>query len=203
MSKFKMWPVLAAGFLMLAASSTALANWSSDWRNVWKHVVNYDNDDDEDDRTSSVEGRTYCSVLTQTILRADSSGTPPFDRDGIAIQVIRRTFTFLEGGTTFEGVLDGARVQNNLSVVPGIVSLFDPGASPSPIVGTYVQTGQKLDMNITTIGIQPTWYVSKDGSVIHGTRIDQAVNTNPIGISTLVTRDWTLVENNTCDAEGA
>ena len=151
---------------------------------------------------SSVEGRTYCSVLTQTILRADSSGTPPFDRDGMAIRVIRRTFTFLDGGTNFEGVLDGVRVQNNLNVVPGLVSVFDPGASPSPIEGTYIQNGQKLDMNITTIGMQATWYVSKDGSVIHGTHIDQAVNTSPIGISTLFTREWTLVENDTCDGEG-
>jgi len=151
---------------------------------------------------SSVEGRTYCSVLTQTILRADSSGTPPFDRDGTAVRVIRRTVTFLPGGTNFEGVLDGVRVQNNLLVVPGLVSVFDPSASPSLAEGTYIQNGQKLDMNITTIGLQATWYVSKDGSVIHGTHIDQAVNTNPINISTLITRHWTLVENDTCDGEG-
>ena len=152
---------------------------------------------------SSVDGRTYCSVLTQTILRSDSVAAP--DAEAISIRVIRRTFTFLEGGTNFEGELDGARVQNNLLVGTGAVNLIDTGASPSLILGTYVQTGQKLDMNITTIGIQATWYVSKDGSVIHGTRIDQAVTTQAVTpfLSFLITRDWTLVENDTCDAEGA
>ena len=152
---------------------------------------------------SSVEGRTYCSVLTQTILRSDS-GTAP-NAEAISIRVIRRTFTFLDGGTNFEGVLDGTRVQNNLLVGIGVVNLNDTGASPSPILGTYLQTGQKLDMNITTIGIQAIWYVSKDGSVIHGTRIDQAVTTQGVTpfLSFLITRDWTLVENDTCDAEVA
>ena len=205
MFKFRLWPVLATTImgtsLCLIGYQSAFAQGMSGGAGP---IGELQAQIDALAPNSSVEGRTYCSVLTQTILRSDPNvdlpGPPP-DRDGLAIRVIRRTFTFLDGGTNIEGVLD-SRAHNNLLTTPGRISLVDPGMSPALIEGTYVQTGQKLDLNIATFGYNTTWYVSKDGSVIHGTRIDQAVITNPNNmISVLTTRDWTLVENDTCETE--
>jgi len=69
MFKFKMWPVLATGLLVLSAGSFAVADdddddddddrtsswWSSDWKDVWRHISDNDDDDDEDENEVSVE----------------------------------------------------------------------------------------------------------------------------------------------------
>ena len=144
---------------------------------------------------SSVEGRTYCMVLTQ--LRMLGSDSNPAQAQ-LRHQVVRRTATFSGG------VIDAkseSRVRNIQDDTGAVTHFTFAGMD---VLGTYIQTGNKLDITIPVFGIVATWYVSKDGSVIHGTLIER---TGPFGavpdIFLGLTRNWTLVENDTCDAEGA
>jgi hypothetical protein len=110
-------------------------------------------------------------------------------------RVIRRTFTFNNDGT-YTGLI--VSDVENTQADDGTVTLNT--LTNSDLSGTYTQTGNKLDMMI--LSFSANWYVSKDGSVIHGTRILQL---GPFGgpnmITVGITRNWTLVENDTCDIE--
>ncbi len=51
------------------------------------------------------------------------------------------------------------------------------------------------------LSLTTTWYVSKDGSAINGTLSTLREDVGP-GFDLGVTRNWTLIENDTCEAEG-
>ena len=140
--------------------------------------------------SSSVEGRTYCFVLNRDVMRGQASNST----EVLISRVIRRTFTFNNDGT-FTGLI--VSDVENTQADNGTVTLVTP--ANSDLSGTYTQTGNKLDMNILTFSAN--WYVSKDGSVIHGTRILQLGPFGPDMITVGITRNWTLVENDTCDIE--
>jgi hypothetical protein len=113
--------------------------------------------------------------------------------------VIRRTFTFNDDGT-----YDGLFVSDvrNIQADDGIVTLATP--PNTDLSGTYTQTGNKLDMVFPFASLTANWYVSKDGSVIHGTRISHGVPGLPPVVTVGITRNWTLVETDlldNCDLE--
>ena len=147
--------------------------------------------------TSSVEGRTYCFVLDLQVMKGRAnSGT-----EELQSNVIRRTATF--SGGLFEASHLSNILNNQLddgTVTPDDV---DPIGL---LIGTYTQTGSKVDIVFDT-GLTANWYVSTDGSVIHGSSITHAAF-GPPGLPPVVTvgtvRNWTLVETNpldVCDAE--
>ena len=139
---------------------------------------------------SSVEGRTYCMVLNRDVMRGQASDST----EVLISRVVRRTFTFNNDGT-FTGLIESD--VENTQADDGTVTLVT--LANSDLLGTYTQTGNKLDMNI--LNFPANWYVSKDGSVIHGTRILQLGPLGPNMITVGITRNWTLVENDTCDME--
>jgi len=146
--------------------------------------------------TSDVEGRSYCFTLDLLILRGRANSTA----EELQTNVIRRTASFSEG--MFTGSFVSNVLNNQLD--NGTVTLAQ-GDPIDPLVATYVQSGNKLDVTFTN-GTTANWYVSNDGSVIHGTTIS---NTGPIGPGGIITvgfsRTWTLIEIgplDTCDAEG-
>ena len=145
--------------------------------------------------TSSVEGRSYCFTLNLLILRGRANSAT----EELQTNVIRRTATFSEG------VFTGGFVSNVLNNQSdnGVVTTGQ-GDPIDPLLATYTQTGNKIDVTFPA-GTTANWYVSNDGSVIHGTTIG---NTGPIGPGGVITvgflRTWTLVEMgpfDTCDAE--
>jgi len=143
---------------------------------------------------SSVEGRTYCFVLTQLLMQ----GPPTLSSDRhLQSQVIRRTATFSGG---FFEALFLSRVRNFQDNTGAVTQQSSAG---NTTFGTYTQTGNKLDIVLPGFGISATWYVSNDGSLIYGSLIELSgpfgqANDQFVGI----TRNWTLVENDTCDVEG-
>jgi hypothetical protein len=145
--------------------------------------------------TSDVEGRSYCFTLNLLILRGRANSTT----EELQTNVIRRTATFSEG--MFTGPLVSNVLNNQLD--NGTVTLAQ-GDPIDPLLATYTQSGNKLGVTFTN-GTTANWYVSNDGSVIHGTAIS---NTGPIGPGGVITvgflRTWTLIEKgllDTCDAE--
>jgi len=143
---------------------------------------------------SSVEGRTYCFDLRLLIMRGRGfNGT-----EELQTNVIRRTATF--SGGAFSGSFLSNVLNNQLddgTVIPGLGDPIDP------LVATYTQSGSKVDITFTD-GTSANWYVSKDGSVIHGSRISHG-SFGPAGVVTIgFLRSWTLVETDPldgCDAE--
>ena len=84
---------------------------------------------------SSVEGRTYCSVLTHVrMLGSDSDSTIA----QLRYQVVRRTTTF-SGGVIDSKFLSNVR---NIQDATGAVTNTTPAGID--VLGTYIQTGQKL-----------------------------------------------------------
>ena len=140
---------------------------------------------------SSVEGRTYCFVLNLDVMTGQASDST----EVLISRVIRRKFTFNNDGT-FTGLI--VSDVGNTQADDGTVTLDTP--ANSDVSGTYTQTGNKLDMMI--LDFSANWYVSKDGSVIHGTRIlHLGPFPGPFMRTVGITRNWTLVENDTCDIE--
>jgi hypothetical protein len=142
---------------------------------------------------SSVEGRTYCFNLDLLIMRGRAAnGT-----EELQTNVIRRTAVFSGGlftGSFLSNVLNNQR--DNGAVIPGLGNPIDP------LLATYTQSGNKVDITFTN-GTTANWYVSKDGSVIHGSTISHLPASTPLGLVTFgFLRNWTLVENDTCDMEG-
>ena len=142
---------------------------------------------------SSVEGRTYCFNLDLLIMRGRAgNGT-----EELQTNVIRRTAVF--SGGVFSGSFLSNVLNNQLddgTVIPGL------GVPIDPLLATYTQSGSKVDITFTN-GTTANWYVSKDGSVIHGSTISHSSIPTPRGLVTVgFLRNWTLVENDTCDMEG-
>ena len=143
---------------------------------------------------SSVEGRTYCFDLRLMILKGRAfNGT-----EEIQTNVIRRTATF--SGGVFSGSLLSNVLNTQLddgTVTPGLGDPIDP------LLATYTQSGRKIDITFD-LGTTANWYVSKDGSVIHGSTISHS-SFGPGGVVTAgFLRNWTLVETDPldgCDAE--
>jgi hypothetical protein len=146
--------------------------------------------------TSSVEGRTYCFVLNLQVMRGRANS----ETEELQSNVIRRTATFSDG--MFEASHLSNTLNNQLDDGTVVADDVDPIGL---LVGTYTQTGSKVDISF---GAGPTanWYVSADGSAIHGSSISYAAF--PRGLPPVVTvgtvRNWTLIETNpldVCDAE--
>jgi len=146
--------------------------------------------------TASVEGRTYCSVLDLVILRGLAiNGT-----EVVQNSVIRRRATF-SGGTLSAELLSHVR---NTQSDDGIVTMTDED-SVNPLLATYTQSGTKLDITIpdNLLGQRyETMYVSKDGSLIHGTGLAAVGPIGPAQLTLGFIRNWTFVESDACDAEG-
>lgn len=143
--------------------------------------------------SSDVEGRTYCSMLELTVMRGKS-----FDEtEELQTNIVRRTATF--SGGTFTGAYISNVLNNQTDV--GVVE-NPPGAIIDPLLATYVQTGSKLDVTFAQ-GPAATWYVSKDGSLIHGTKIEHSVFAGGL-VTVGFLRSWTLMETDpldTCNTE--
>ena len=143
---------------------------------------------------SSVEGRTYCFDLGLLIMRGRAFN----DTEELQTNVIRRKATF--SGGVFSGSLLSNVLNNQLDDGTVNAGLGDP---IDPLLATYTQSGSKVDITFTN-GTTANWYVSKDGSVIHGSTISHA-SFGPGGVVTVgFLRNWTLVETDpldVCDAE--
>ena len=143
--------------------------------------------------TVNVEGRTYCSMLQLDIARARSFNAT----EELQTNIIRRKATFSGGA------FSGAYISNvlNNQTDDGVVEHED-GEIIDPLLATYVQTGSKLDITFAA-GPTATWYVSKDGSLIHGTKIEHGTFAG--GLVTIgFVRSWTLIETDPldiCDGE--
>jgi hypothetical protein len=148
--------------------------------------------------TQSVEGRDYCFVLNLQIMRGRALDAS----EELQNNVIRRKVHFA-GGT-----LAGALISNVLNNQLDDGTVLAGTAAPIPnLLATYVQTGSKIDV-IFGNGNTANWYVSKDGSLIHGAMIGHLEFGPPGGLPPVVTvgllRNWTMVEtdpNDVCDAE--
>lgn len=140
---------------------------------------------------ASVEGRTYCFVLDLTMMR----GVGVNQTEHLVTSIIRRTATF-SGGSLSAWLSSHVR---NTQTDNGVVTQTLE-ASPDPLLATYTQTGNRLDVTFAN-GTTANWYVSRDGSVISGTSI---VGLGPFPNSVTVgqTRHWTLIENDLCEGEG-
>ena len=146
----------------------------------------------------SVEGRVYCSVLNLQIMRGRAND----QSEELQSRVIRRKVSF--AGGVLEGPLDSHVLNTQLD--DGTVN----AGTAAPIlllVATYTQSGSKVDVTFDN-GSTANWYVSKDGSLIHGSTIQHRAFGPPGGLPPVVTvgsvRNWTLVEtgaNDSCDAE--
>ena len=141
--------------------------------------------------SSSVEGRTYCFVLDLLVMRGRAFNAS----EELQSSVIRRTANF-SGGAFSAALL--SHIRNN-QLDDGTVTLL-PGSSPDPLLATYTQTGNKIDI-VFPDASTATWYVSNDGSLIHGSSISSA-GPFPGPTTVGITRSFTLVENDTCDMEG-
>ena len=133
--------------------------------------------------TSDIEGRTYCSTLELSVTRGVSFNASEQHQTNI----IRRTATFSGGAFTGSYL---SNVLNNLTD-DGVVE-HPAGAIIDPLLATYVQTGSKLDVTFSQ-GFKATWYVSKDGSLIHGMKISHEVFAGG-AVTVGFVRNWTLIE---------
>jgi hypothetical protein len=151
--------------------------------------------------TSSVEGRTYCFVLNLQIMRGRANS----DTEELQSNVIRRTAMFSGG------MFEASHLSNILNKQLDDGTVIHDEADPiGLLLGTYTQTGSKVDITFDT-GLSVNWYVSKDGSVIHGSSITHSAIRPPglpPGLPPVVTvgfvRNWTLVETDPldiCDVE--
>jgi hypothetical protein len=148
--------------------------------------------------TQSVEGRDYCFVLNVQIMR----GRAPSASEELQNNVVRRKVNFANG------TVAGALISNVLNNQLDDGTVLAGTAAPVPnLLATYVQTGSKIDVTFGN-GDTTNWYVSKDGSLIHGAMIGHREFGPPGGLPPVVTvglqRNWTMVEtgpNDVCDAE--
>jgi hypothetical protein len=139
---------------------------------------------------SSVEGRTYCMVVNALSLIGNAIGATEVVDSG----VVRRTATFAGGTLTATLVSSTFHRQSD----DGVVSSF-VGMAPEPLLATYTQTGNKLDVVLADGGIA-NWYVSRDGSVVFASAID-LLGPLPSSATIGLARWTTMVENDTCDME--
>jgi hypothetical protein len=146
---------------------------------------------------SSVEGRTYCFVLNLQVMIGRANN----ETEELQSNVIRRTATFSGG------MFDASHLSNTLNKQLDDGTVAHDDVDPiGLLIGTFTQTGSKVDITFDT-GLSANWYVSKDGSTIHGSSITHSA-LGPPGQPPVVTigfvRNWTLVETDpldVCDAE--
>jgi len=143
--------------------------------------------------SSYVNGRTYCSMLELSIMRGRSFNAT----EELQTNIVRRTASF--SGEAFTGAYLSNVLNNQTD--DGVVE-NPPGTIIDPLLATYVQTGSKLDI-VFAEGQTATWYVSKDGSLIYGTKIEHSTfGGGAVTVGFL--RQWILIETDpldTCDAE--
>lgn len=146
----------------------------------------------------SVEGRHYCFVLNLQVTRARTADMSEELQDN----VIRRKVLF--AGGLFSGDLI-SDVLNNMQD-DGLIVTETANTLPS-VQASYTQSGSKIDVTFGN-GETANWYVSKDGSLIHGSMIRHLSFGPPGGLPPVLTvgllRSWTMVEtdaNDVCDAE--
>lgn len=148
-------------------------------------------------RGKHVAGRTYCSNVD--VLSFQKS-----DNNRITGKIAaRERITF---GWAGELVVEFLSVGVNLSIegaAPTITFVDDTPRDPR--TGTYTQTGSRVDVVLdggAGEDIAANWYVSGDGSVIHGAvtrRITPVATNTTIG----ETFSWTLIEGSDCVADTA
>lgn len=140
---------------------------------------------------SNVDGRTYCMMVDVAILRGLSVDSTEI----LETVVVRRILAFTGGAFTATLVSSDRNVQDDSGVVTPVT-----GTSPGVFEGTYIQSGNQLDLNFTT-GATASWYVSADGSVIHNNDID-FLGPFPNSMSIGIVRSSTMIESATCNAAG-
>jgi hypothetical protein len=143
---------------------------------------------------ASVEGRNYCFVLNLLIMKGQSTNAT----EELQTNVIRRSATF--SGGTFTGSLLSNILNHQLD--DGTVTPAS-GTPIDPLTATYTQTGSKVDVTFADSSTA-NWYVSKDGSLIHGSTIQHLVAGQGGVVTVGLLRNWTMVETDaldTCDAE--
>ena len=150
-----------------------------------------DDDDDEgksSDGSAKVAGRTYC-VVTNSLTNLPG----PVEVFELRSSVARRMTTFDKDGTFAQIVLSAnSNTYNANGTVDSEIGSATDGA------GSYIQTGTRLDLVLSS-GLLATWYASKDGSTLHGTRIRSLTLGNGQVIGQTIT--WTAVEGDACVGE--
>jgi len=142
----------------------------------------------------NIDGRTYCSILNIQSMRA----WPGTQTEETQNNVIRRVVSFENG------VLTGNLLSNTLNNHSDIGTISHTTNNPSidPLLANYLQMGAKVDITFGN-GTTANWHVSKDGSVIFGSRISDQVFGNG-AVSVGFVRTWMLLEIDpldSCDAE--
>jgi hypothetical protein len=143
---------------------------------------------------SNIDGRTYCSILNIQSMRA----WPGSESEETQNNVIRRVVSFENG------LLTGNLLSNTLNNHSDIGTISHTTNNPAidPLLANYLQMGIKVDITFGN-GTTANWHVSKDGSVIFGSRISDQVFGNG-AVSVGFVRTWTLIEIDpldSCDAE--
>ena len=143
---------------------------------------------------SNIDDRTYCSILNIQSMRA----RPGNQTEETQNNVIRRVVRF-EDGVLIGDLL--SNTLNNHSDV-GTISHTQNTPSPDPLMANYLQMGSKVDITFDD-GSTTNWHVSKDGSVIFGSKISSGVfGGGRVSVGSV--RIWTLIEIDpldSCDAE--
>jgi hypothetical protein len=138
----------------------------------------------------SVDGRTYCMMVNVTILRGFSSSA----METVDTIVVRRVLHF-SGGAFMATLVDSSR---NSQTDDGVVA-FIQGVSPELLDGTYTQSASQLDL-LFSDATTATWYVSRDGSVIHSNGID-FFGPFPNSLTLGIVRSATAIESDTCEID--
>ncbi len=160
MFKFRMWPVLATGFLVLSAGSYAIAQDDDD------------DDDDDDNQRSSVAGRTYC----QTLVIDGFTGKPDATSEIPNVWRVVSSVTRREAEFKANGMFDYRTESSNLMRLTKFGDVDWVPLTPVPLSGSFTQTDSRLDATfispVTNLPVTRTLYVSADGSLIFGTGLD-------------------------------
>ena len=145
----------------------------------------------------SVAGRTYCAVVDWVTMIGISNPDTGVEVEWLDQGVLRGVATFDHSGNYYRQFLSQ---EADRQFDAGVVSPLD--LDPFDVIGTYVQSGSKLNMVLDVVGqndstLLATWYVSKDGSVIQGTALRYFDEGGPVTTSQKL--KWSLIEGDDCD----
>jgi len=143
---------------------------------------------------SNIDGRTYCSILDMQVMRA----RPGNQSEETLNNVIRRVVRFENAVLTGDLLSKTLNDHSDIGTISHIANIPDI----DPLVANYLQAGSKVDITFAD-GSTSNWHVSKDGSVIFGTKISNLVLGNG-AVSLGLVRNWTLIEIDpldSCDSE--
>ena len=143
---------------------------------------------ENDAPTAEVEGRSYCMMVTVTVLR----GIGNTATEVVETPVVRRLATFSGGTFSATAVSDEFNRQTGIGVIENL-----PGVAPAEISGTYSQSGRQLTLSFPD-GDSGTWYVSGDGSVIHNNSIE-FFGPFPNSLTLGLVRSATFIESAFCE----